>query len=252
MFETERRDETDILRLAHGRANALDLELTGALLEELRRLRAESTGALLLTGSGAIFSAGVDLKRLLSGGAAYVDEFLPRMNAMFRELFTFPRPVIAAVNGHAIAGGCILALACDWTIMARGDAEIGMPELPVGVPFPSMALEIVRNAVAPERVPALILRGRRCRPDEALEVGLVHEICEPAELENRALEAASRFTGMSPRAYAQVKAMLRQPALDRCSETAEAEVLAIWKAPEAAERIRSWLGSVLGPKPPKP
>lgn len=67
MFETERRDGSDVLRLSHGRANALDLELAGVLLEELRRLRARSTGALLLTGSGAIFSAGVDLKRILAG-----------------------------------------------------------------------------------------------------------------------------------------------------------------------------------------
>lgn len=248
MFETERRDGTDILRLSHGRANAFDLELTGVLLEELRRLRAGSTGALLLTGSGAIFSAGVDLKRILAGGAAYVEEFLPRMNAMFRELFTFPRPVVAAVNGHAIAGGCILALACDWTVMARGEAEIGMPELPVGVPFPSMPLEIVRNAVSPERFPTLILRGRRCRPEEALEVGLVHETCELAELEQRALAAASRFTGMAPGAFAKVKSMLRQPALDRCSDEADAEVLAIWKSPETAARIKSWLDSVLGAK----
>lgn len=248
MFETERRDGSDVLRLSHGRANALDLELAGVLLEELRRLRARSTGALLLTGSGAIFSAGVDLKRILAGGAAYVEEFLPRMNAMFRELFTFPRPVVAAVNGHAIAGGCILALACDWTVMARGEAEIGMPELPVGVPFPSMPLEIVRNAVSPERFPTLILRGRRCRPEEALEVGLVHETCDPAELEQRALAAASRFTGISPGAFAKVKSMLRQPALDRCSDEADAEVLAIWKSPETMDRIRAWLDAVLGSK----
>lgn len=248
MFETERRDGTDVLRLSHGRANALDLELAGALQGELRRLRADSTGALVLTGSGSIFSAGVDLKRILAGGGAYVDEFLPRMNAMFRELFTFPRPVVAAVNGHAIAGGCILALACDWIVMARGEAEIGMPELPVGVPFPSIPLEIVRNAVSPRHVPTLILRGKRCGPEEALELGLIHEICDPAELTDRAHAAASRFARTSPRAFAQVKSMLRQPALDRCSEAAEAEVLAIWKSPEAADRIRGWLDSVLGAK----
>lgn len=246
MIEIERRDGNDVLRMARGRANALDVELTRALLETLEELRADSTGALVITGSGTIFSAGVDLKRILAGGASYVEEFLPSMNAMFRELFTFPRPVVAAVNGHAIAGGCILALACDWVVMARGEAEIGMPELPVGVPFPSVPLEIVRNAVSPERFPALILRGKRCRPEEALELGMIHEICEPAALADRALEVASRFTSMSPSAFAQVKSMLRQPALDRCSESADAEVLAIWKSPETAERIRSWLDEVLG------
>jgi enoyl-CoA hydratase len=246
MLEIERRDGNDLLRLAHGRANALDLELTEALGAALRKLRAESTGALVISGTGRLFSAGVDLKRVLSGGASYVDEFLPSMNAMFLELFTFPRPVVAAINGHAIAGGCIMALACDWVVMARGEAEIGMPELPVGVPFPSVPLEIVRNAVSPERFPVLILRGQRCRPEEALEVGMIHEICEPAELDARALEAATRFTAISPEAFAQVKRMIRQPALDRISERAEAEVLAIWKSPETASRIGSYLDQVLG------
>ncbi|MFN2442013.1 MAG: enoyl-CoA hydratase/isomerase family protein [Thermoanaerobaculia bacterium] len=246
MIEIDRRDGNDVLRMARGKANALDLVLTRALFDALRKLRAESTGALVVTGSDAIFSAGVDLKQILSGGASYVEEFLPSMNAMFRELFIFPRPVVAAVNGHAIAGGCIMALACDWVVMARGEAEIGMPELPVGVPFPSIPLEIVRNAVSPERFPALILRGKTCRPEEALELGMVHEICDPAALADRALEAASRFTAMSPVAFAQVKGMIRQPALDRFSESAETEVLAIWKSPETAARIRGYLDEVLG------
>ncbi|MGH9458128.1 MAG: enoyl-CoA hydratase/isomerase family protein [Thermoanaerobaculia bacterium] len=246
MIEIDRRDGSDVLRLAHGKASALDLELAGALLERLRALRADSSGALVLTGRGAIFSAGVDLKRILSGGASYVDSFLPLMSDMFRELFTFPRPVVAAINGHAIAGGCILALASDWRVMARGDAEIGMPELPVGVPFPSVPLEIVRNAVSPERFATLILRGRRCRPDQALELGLVHEVCEPAELEERALDAASRLTSTSPRAFAQVKAMLRRPAVDAFDDDADADVAAIWRSAEAAERIRAWLDAVLG------
>jgi enoyl-CoA hydratase len=248
MLEIERRDGNDLLRLAHGRANALDVELTAALHTALHRLREESAGALVLIGSERVFSAGVDLKRVLSGGPSYVEEFLPSMNAMFRELFTFPRPVVAAVNGHAIAGGCIMALACDWVVMARGEAEIGMPELPVGVPFPSVPLEIVRNSVSPERFPALILRGKRCRSEEALELGMVHEICEPAELDARALEAATRFTAISPEAFAQVKGMIRQPALDRISERAEAEVLAIWKSPETADRIRGYLDRVMGAK----
>ena len=246
MLEIERRDGNDLLRLAHGRANALDVELTEALRAALRKLREESTGALVLLGSERVFSAGVDLKRVLSGGPAYVEEFLPSMNAMFLELFTFPRPVVAAINGHAIAGGCIMALACDWVVMARGEAEIGMPELPVGVPFPSVPLEIVRNAVSPERFPALILRGKRCRPEEALEVGMIHEICEPAELAARSFDAATRFTAISPVAFEQVKRMIRQPALERMSEQAEAEVLEIWKSPETADRIRGYLDQVLG------
>ncbi len=247
MIESERSDGIDILRLAHGRANALDIELTRALLDRFRQLRAESSGAVVLTGRDAIFCAGVDLKKILSGGAAYVDEFLPLMSAMFREIFTFPRPVIAAINGHAIAGGCILALACDWRVMTRGNAEIGMPELPVGVPFPTVPLEIVRSAVPPERFATLIMRGRRFRPEEAVEISLVHELSEPGALEDRALEAAARMGSMAPRSFAQVKAMLRAPAIERFAAD-DAEVIESWKSGETAARIRSWLDAVLGAK----
>ena len=78
-----------------------------------------STRALVLTGSGAMFSAGVDLLRVVAGGADYVRVFLPAINRMFQALFAFPKPVVAAVNGHAIAGGCIMVCAADWRLMAR-------------------------------------------------------------------------------------------------------------------------------------
>src|SRR5215468_11136285 len=133
MIERSERDGILTLRLAHGKASALDVELLDALLRELEGA-AEDVRALILTGTGSIFSAGVDLFRLVREGADYVRLFLPLLCRFLRTLFTFPRPVVAAANGHAIAGGCILVLAADVRLMAEGAGRVGVPELLVGVP----------------------------------------------------------------------------------------------------------------------
>src|SRR5690349_10375897 len=118
MIERTQHEGVLTLRLAHGKANALDVELLDALLGELEGM-ADDVRALILTGTGSIFSAGVDLFRLTRDGADYVGRFLPLLSRLVRTLFTFPRPVVAAVNGHAIAGGCVLVLACDVRLMAE-------------------------------------------------------------------------------------------------------------------------------------
>jgi enoyl-CoA hydratase len=140
MIERTDSDGIVTLRLAHGKVSAMDLELC----EELRRQLDASrhARALILTGTGSSFSAGVDLFRLIDGGAAYLERFWPALSGVLDTLFVFPRPVVAAVNGHAIAGGCFLAASCDYRLMSGG--KIGVPELLVGVPFPTVIMEILK------------------------------------------------------------------------------------------------------------
>src|SRR5262245_56968480 len=120
MIDTSEREGVRTLRINHGKAGALDLELCEALHAAFRE--ADSARALVLTGTGRIFSAGVDLPRLLADGEPYTRRFLTALDACFRTLFELERPVVAAINGHAIAGGCILACACDARWMAEGEA----------------------------------------------------------------------------------------------------------------------------------
>ena len=143
MIERETRGEVAVLRLAHGKVNAIDVELLEELEEELTAAERSPARALVLTGRGTSFSAGVDLFRVVEEGRFYLELFLPVLSRALGRLFTFPRPVVAAANGHAIAGGAILAFACDHRIVADGPARIGVPELQVGVPFPCLPLEIV-------------------------------------------------------------------------------------------------------------
>jgi len=138
MIERTLHDGILTLRLAHRKASALDVEILDALQRELEGA-ATNARALILTGTGSIFSAGVDLFRLTQEGADYVRRFLPLLSCVVRTLFAFPRPVVAAANRHAIAGGCILVLAADARLMAAGSGRIGVPELLVGVPSGSRA-----------------------------------------------------------------------------------------------------------------
>src|SRR5215468_910513 len=192
MIERSQHEGVLTLRLAHGKASALDVELLDALLGELDGA-AEDVRAFILTGTGSIFSAGVDLFRLTEGGADYVRRFLPLLSRFVRALFAFPGPVVAAANGHAIAGGCVIVLAADVRLMAEGAGKIGVPELLVGVPFPATALEVVRFAVPRDKVQSLIYTGRTLPPREALTAGLVDEVVAPDDLLARAREIARQL-----------------------------------------------------------
>ena len=111
MISVEEHDGVALVRLDHGKVNALDLELLTAITATMSRLA--DAPAVVLTGARTVFSAGVDLRRIADGGPAYVREFLPALSQAFLAVFDHPRPLVAAVNGHALAGGCVLAAACD-------------------------------------------------------------------------------------------------------------------------------------------
>jgi len=243
------------LRLAHGKANALDVELLTRLNGELDALvtgpGAESGApvrALILTGTDRIFSAGVDLRRLVAEGPAYIRRFFPLLAETLRRIFALDAPLVAAVNGHAIAGGCLLALACDYRLMAEGEGRIGIPELTVGLPFPAVAHEIVRFAVPAGGLPAFTYLGTTLPPREALAAGLVDEVSEAAGLETRARAVAAQLGRVPPEIFRHTKRSLRAEALERLArreEAADAEALAAWLAPETLARVNEYVSRVL-------
>src|SRR5262245_58858347 len=230
------------------KASELDVELLEALLRELEAI-AEDVRALILTGTGSIFSAGVDLVRLTQGSADYVQRFLPLLSRLLRTFFAFPRPVVAAANGHAIAGGCLLVLAADVRLMAEGAGKIGVPELLVGLPFTAAALEVVRFVVPQDKVQSLIYTGRILPPQEALTAGLVDEVVAPDKLLARAREIAQQFALIPPPVYRLTKQSLRAAALERIERTSELldrAALEAWSALETHAHIREYLQRTLG------
>jgi enoyl-CoA hydratase len=199
---------------------------------------------IVLIASGRSFCAGVDLKRIVDGGPRYVEKFLPALSLAMLTVFGHAKPVVAAVNGHALAGGCVLAAACDIRLMSSG--TIGLAELAAGVPFPTVPLEIMRHAVGPA-VEAMVLGAERLTPVQAAAIGLVHEIVEPDRLLAAALRRAEGLCAAPPDVYALAKQQLRSPARERIAAARpldDPEVLTIWSSERTSQTLRHYLASL--------
>lgn len=247
MIEREDRGPVSILHLRYGKANAIDRELFTALERELDGL--EGTGALVLTGAGSMFSAGVDLFRVRDGGGDYAAALVAELHAALLRLYGFPRPVVAAINGHAIAGGCILAATCDRRILAAGKAKLGVSELKVGVPFPVAPLEILRGLLAPHVFSDLVLTARLVDGDEALRLGLVDEVVPADTLLERAVAVAAEMAAIPAPAFGMVKRAVRAPVLERIEALAaehDPQVTRMWQHPETVAAIARYLDATVG------
>jgi enoyl-CoA hydratase len=244
MIDLETREGVTTLRMRRGKGNALNLEFVEALTGALATIEASSARAAVITGEGSVFCAGVDLPQLMAGGEAYVRKFVPFMASAFERLVTFPKPLVAALNGHAIAGGAIIMLACDQRLVARGSARIGLTEIQVGVPFPAWALEIARYTTPREHFSTLICTGRTWTADEALARGLADEVVDRERLEQRAFEVAKELGALLPSTFKTTKLAVRRPLVEaarRTADTGDAAVVEAWCSSEVRERITAFV-----------
>lgn len=248
MIDLRTEDGIAVLTMAHGKANALDVEFCTALAERFDALRGDPAQAVVLTAEGKIFSAGVDLKRLSEGGPGYVRQFLPSLHRLYEAVFFHPKPVVAAINGHAVAGGCILAACADRRIIAQGTSRIGVTELLVGVAFPPLAFEVVRSVVPERFLPEVLYSGATYDTDTAVERGWVDEVVEAEDLMEDALAVAEELAELSPAAFAMTKAQIREPARERLAKSGaatEQAVTDIWCADETLKRIGDYVAKTL-------
>jgi enoyl-CoA hydratase len=251
VLHSEQTDGVTVLRVEHGRANAADTALLRGLTGALHELEKDSCRAVVLTGTGSVFSAGADLAALLEGGDAYLDEFLPALTELLLTLFRFPKPLVAAVNGHAIAGGCVFACACDRRFMTEGKARIGVPELLVGVSFPVAGLEILRFATAGWGLAELIHTGVTVDAIEAVRRGLIDEALPEEKLLPWAVAAAERLGRVPAETFRQTKEQLRRPALTLITTdltTREAETRRAWGSAEARAAMAAYVTQTLRPR----
>jgi len=251
MFEVDEAQGVSILRLQHGRANALDVELCRVLVEFFEKAGRAPARSVIITAEGGIFSAGVDLLRVLDGEAAYVRQLLPALHDLCETVFSFPHPLVAAINGHAFAGGCIVACMADHRVMAKGPGRIGVPELLVGVPFPPAPLEIMRFVLPSQHLSRVMVGGVTYDAEAAREFGLVDEVAAPEELLDRAVAAAQRLAAIHPATFSLTKAQLRAPALERMragQDLVQQLAEEIWATPEAMQRIRAHVDRTFGGK----
>ncbi len=239
MTDLETADGVTIVRFDNAPVNALDLDLLEVIIASMRSV----AGPVVLTGAGRAFSAGVDLRALIDGGTRYAERFVIALSKAFRAIFDHPAPVVAAVNGHAIAGGCVLAMCADVRLMSGG--TIGLTELAVGVPFPVAALEICRYSMGIS-APRAALQAKTIDADTALARGWVDAVVPEDDLISEALALARELGQYSPAAYAATKKQLHKPVRAAINDgaAADADVRSSWISEETRGRIAGFLESL--------
>ncbi|HZO58094.1 MAG TPA: enoyl-CoA hydratase/isomerase family protein [Solirubrobacterales bacterium] len=217
LVTVEPRGNVAVVRIDRPPANAMN----PALLEEVIGVREElEADAVVLTGRDGFFSAGLDLNLVPTLDPAGQAEMIMAINRMVAAWYGFDRPVVGAVNGHAIAGGIVLAMCADYRVGST-QGKLGLTEARVGVPYPANALAVVTAELSPPAARYLVLRAHLVDPPEALALGLVDELAEPAEVLERALAMAAELGDMPSDAYATVKRQLRGPALAAMRQVVE-------------------------------
>lgn len=236
-----------LVRMNTGKANAMSvefLERLGALLDTAGDAR-----AIVLTGYDRFFSAGLDLPPLLALDRATLGSFIELFSDIMLRVFTLTVPVVAAVNGHAVAGGCVLALQADHRIMVEQGGKIGLTEVQLGIGLPAQVIECLRFQVPAWALRPIALEGTLMASDEAMRHGLVDERVPADVLEARALDRARTLASIPPLAFAQVKGVLRRPTVETIAATRaqeNARWLDTWFSGEAQKRLHATVARLSG------
>lgn len=207
-IDIDRVGETTVLRLNRPPVNAIDLELTEELDICLSDLETDMpAGGLVLTGEGATFCSGVDFKAAPTYSAEDKRRMVGNINGMVARLYALPTATVAAVNGHAIGGGLVLALTCDFRLFADGDCKLGLTEVAVGIPYPACPMEVLKAELPAPLRRGLVLSGRVFGPRDARDMGIADELGPADGLIDRAAALAAQLAAQP--SYTTVKRQLR-------------------------------------------
>jgi len=237
MIRVESTDGIALVRFERPPANAIELESATLLEATLARLEAEDTHAIVLTGQGEFFSAGLDLKVVPTYGPDQQRAMVMAINRLVGRLYGLGLPTVAAVNGHAIAGGLVVVLACDVRIGRRGAYRLGLTETRAAVPYPAAAMTVVTTELSPAVTRRAVLLARNGTPEDAAADGILDELENGDAVLSRALDVARELAALPRSAYASIKRQLRAPALDRIAEvlaTGTDPLLEAWLGPDTA------------------
>ncbi|HET8673555.1 MAG TPA: enoyl-CoA hydratase/isomerase family protein [Thermoleophilaceae bacterium] len=236
----ESRGELALVRLDRPPANALNPQLLEELEAARKELVSSLPAAVVVAGREGFFSAGVDLKLVPTLDADGQRAMVDGINRLVLGWYGFPRPVVAAVTGHAIAGGMVIALCADYRVGAS-EGKLGLTELRAGVPYPVGAIALVRAELPAPSARALALRAHLVEPDEALRLGLVDELAGPGDVLERACDVAREMAQFGGDAYRRTKLELRGERLRQIEAAVEAgdPLLGSWLDDSGADAAAS-------------
>jgi enoyl-CoA hydratase len=212
------------VRLDDGKANVLnDVSLAG-LEDALARAQDDRAGALVIWGRPRCFSGGIDLELVRETDESARTASLRRIARGLLGVWNAPLPTVAAITGHAVAGGAVLALACDWRIAADVDANIGLTETAIGLVMPTWATVIAQGALGTVAAEEAILGAAVLSPREAAEKGFVHEVVAGERFPTRVSEFATELTELPTVVYGTTKRRLHSAAYERGEALVDAEM----------------------------
>jgi Delta3-Delta2-enoyl-CoA isomerase len=230
------------LRLNRPPVNALSPELVVALRESIQTAPGHGTQALILSGSPGRYSGGLDVPLLLGLDRAAMARFWPEFYALLAAIAGSPIPIVAAITGHAPAGGTVLALFCDWRIMAQGDFKIGLNEVQVGIALPPVILAGLRRLVGLRQAESLGVSGTLMSPSDALTVGLVDELAPAEQVVDHALAWCQRLLALPYDAMTSTRRLARADLVAIFEGNLEPElqrVIAAWWSPATQNTLRA-------------
>jgi 3,2-trans-enoyl-CoA isomerase len=229
------------LRLNRPPVNALNLELVTALRQAVEAAPPVGVRALVLSGAPGRFSAGLDVPQLLGLDHVAMAALWREFYALLKALAVSPIPIVAAITGHAPAGGTVLPLFCDWRVGADGEFKLGLSEVQVGIILPPMVLAALRRQVGPRQAERLAVTGALISPQEALKVGLLDEVVAAERVVERAVEWCQALLAFPAEGMAVTRRNARADLVALCANF-EAEIEAVtegWWSPQTQQSLRT-------------
>jgi 3,2-trans-enoyl-CoA isomerase len=229
------KDHLSLITLDRGKSNALNREMITELSDILTNISSDpNIAGVIIAGKEPFFSAGLDLIELYNYNEEEAESFWHLFLNFIANITSFKKPLVAAINGHSPAGGCVIALACDYRVMAEGKYIIGLNEVPVGIIVPNSIFNLYAFWIGSANASRSLLEGKLFSPDEALKIGLVDELVNPASILTAAERKIRKYMGMERNTWEQSKLSIRKDLIASTSAD-QSEALAVmlkqWWAP---------------------
>ena len=212
------KDRLAIITLNRGKSNSLNREMVTELTDMLQNISADSNiGGVIITGKEHFFSAGLDLIELYNYNEEEAKSFWHLFLNFVAQITAFKKPLIAAINGHSPAGGCVIALACDARVMAEGKYIIGLNEVPVGIIVPTSIFDLYSFWLGKADATRSLLAGKLFNPEEALAIGLVDEMVNHESILTAAERKARKYMAYESNTWSQSKLNIRKELIESTS-----------------------------------
>lgn len=236
-------DRIALVAISRPKVNALNESVIDELFQCFNKLALDDeVKAIVLSGEGSFFSFGLDIPEFYTYSKEEFLEIMLMFSNLLKTLFLFPKPVVCAMNGHAIAGGCMLAMTCDYRLMASEKAKISLNELTFGSTLFSTGVETLRFLVGDNKASQILYSGSMFSPEDAFKLGLIDEVVSKENLRDSALKIAKDFSGRDSRAFQSIKFLLRKQTaneIEKSDRNSITEFVDIWYSDNARNNLKN-------------